>query len=271
MKLRINRIMPTLAAFMLCLCALGILEMSIGTGAPNLNAQTQEKVFVPSARLVFRALDSLSKSQVSWKGLSSYSKTSTYNSRYLISLNLGSRVSDAFVASQAKDDNNFLQMALTMSELSAKLGVDIDASLNQKMLDLVKASNWTEVRTILDKQQEETKRKLNRLDRDASVLVVVGGWLEGLHVTAKALSNNYNAGATSILANPKLIDYLISELGNVSQGAKNNSTVRKLSPQLSELKNLVNVEKGKPIPQESVKKIVSISGALIKEVENSKD
>jgi hypothetical protein len=73
------------------------------------------------------------------------------------------------------------------------------------------------------------------------------------------------------LANPKLIDYLIGELGNVSQAAKNNSTVRKLAPQLGELKNLVNVEKGKPIPQESVKKIVSIASGLIKEIENSKD
>ncbi len=265
---RSSNIARTLAAFVLAVLATGIVEL---LGASPLSAQTQEKVFVPSARLVFRALDSLSKSQVSWKNLSTYSKTSTYNSRYLIALNLGSRVSDAFVASQAKDDNNFLQMALTMGELSAKLGVEVDASLNQKMLDLVKAANWTEVRNMLDKQQEETKRKLNRLDRDASVLVVVGGWLEGLHATAKALSNNYNAGATTILANPKLIDYLISELGNVSQAAKNNGTVRKLGPQLTEIKNLVNVEKGKPIAQENVKKIVTIASGLIKEIENSKD
>jgi hypothetical protein len=260
--------MSLLQASLLALCVV-LFGLSPLASLPA-SAQ-QEKVFVPSARLVFRALDSLSKSKVTWKGLSSYSKTSTYNSRYAIALNLGSRVSDAFVASQAKDDEKFLQMALTMSELAAKLGAEIDASLNQKMLDLVKAGNWNEVRTILDKQQEDTKRKLNRLDKDASVLVVVGGWLEGLNITSKALSTNYNESASTIIASPKLLEYLAGELGNISTNARNHQIVRKLAPALNEIKNLVNVEKGKPVPAESIKKIYSITSGLIKEIENAKD
>lgn len=255
----------------LCLAFCSILIGSLVAFSSIPALAQQEKVFVPSARLVFRALDSLSKSKVTWKGLSSYSRTSTYNSRYTIALNLGSRVSDAFVASQAKDDEKFVQMALTMSELATKLGAEIDASTNQKMLDLVKAGNWNEVRNMLDKQQEETKRKLNRLDKDASVLVVVGGWLEGLHITTKALSTNYNESASSIIASPKLLEYLIGEIGNVSTAARNHQIVRKLAPALTEIKNLVNVEKGKPISQENIKKIFTISSGLIKEIEGSKD
>jgi hypothetical protein len=260
---------PVIPAFTIAalLCSF---VLSFTTVRPAL-AQSQAKVFVPSARLVFRALDSLSKNKVSWKGLSSYSKTSSYNSRYMIALNLGSRASDAFVASQAKDDNNFLQMALTLGELSAKIGAEIDPGMNQQMLDLVKASNWDGVRGVLDKQQEETKRKLNRLDKDASVLVVVGGWLEGLHITTKALSGTYNPTATNIIANPKLVEYLINELGNISQTAKNHSVVRKLAPQLMEVKNLVTVEAGKPVPQESIKKVYTISAALVRDIENAKD
>jgi hypothetical protein len=261
---------PVSVAALLCSLFLCFTTVCFTAVCPVL-AQSQAKVFVPSARLVFRALDSLSKNKVSWKGLSSYSKTSTYNSRYMIALNLGSRASDAFVASQAKDDNNFLQMALTLGELSAKIGAEVDPAMNQQMLDLVKASNWDGVRNVLDKQQEETKRKLNRLDKDASVLVVVGGWLEGLHVTTKALSNNYNPGATNIVANPKLVEYLIGELGNISQAAKNHAIVRKLAPQLTEVKNLVTVEAGKPLPQESIKKVYAISSALVKDIETSKD
>ncbi|MDW8220914.1 MAG: hypothetical protein RML40_10355 [Bacteroidota bacterium] len=231
----------------------------------------QEKVFVPSARLVFRALDSLSKSKVTWKGLSSYNRTSTYNSRFMIALNLGSRVSDAFVASQAKDDEKFVQMALTMGELATKLGAEIDPATNQQMLELVKAGNWNEVRAMLDKQQDETKRKLNRLDKDASVLVVVGGWLEGLHITTKALSVNYNESASSIIASPKLLDYLIGEIENISVAARNHPIIRKLAPALLEIKNLVNVEKGKPVPHENIKRIYVITSGLIKEIESSKD
>jgi hypothetical protein len=264
-RLRSTKLLPTsLALFFaaaFCLSSFGV---------PSLQAQ-QEKVFVPSARLIFRALDSLSNSKVSWHGLSSYNRKSAYNSRYAIALNLGTRVSDAFVAAQAKDDEKFLQMALTMSELAAKLGAEIDASINNQMLDLVKAGNWNEVRSILDKQQEETKRKLNRLDKDASVIVVVGGWLEGLHITTKALSARYNPNASSIIASPKLLDYLITQLEEISTTARNHPTIRKLAPALQEIKNLVSVEKGKPIPAESIKRIYSITAPLIQEIESLKD
>ncbi|MCS6809090.1 MAG: hypothetical protein NZ661_09810 [Candidatus Kapabacteria bacterium] len=189
----------------------------------------------------------------------------------MIALNLGSRVSDAFVASQAKDDEKFVQMALTMGELATKLGAEIDPATNQQMLELVKAGNWNEVRAMLDKQQDETKRKLNRLDKDASVLVVVGGWLEGLHITTKALSVNYNESASSIIASPKLLDYLIGEIENISVAARNHPIIRKLAPALLEIKNLVNVEKGKPVPHENIKRIYVITSGLIKEIESSKD
>ncbi len=247
-----------------------LLLASVAGGAA-VNAQPIEtKVYVPPSSLVFRNLDSLSKAKVTWKGLSSYSQKSTYANKYTIALNLGTRVCDSFVAVQAKDKSNFSPMAMTVSGLSNKLGADIEQTLNEKMFDLVKKDKWNDVRDMLDAQQNTIKEKLNKLDKDAAVLVTIGGWLQGLHIVSKALNATYNPDATSVIRNAKLVEYLIAELNGLSAQAKGNDLVKKISTQLPEVKTLVNVEKNKPIPQESVKKVYQITSGLVKDIESAK-
>lgn len=161
-------------------------------------------------------------------------------------------------------------MATTVAGLSGKLNANIEQSLNDKMFALVKQGKWTEVRSMLDDQQTTVKEKLNRLDKDAAILVTIGGWLEGLNVVTKSLASNYTADATGIIRNPKLVEYLIGEINGLSTTAKGNDLVKNITTKLGEIKTLVSVEKGKPIPQESVKKLADISAGLIKDVEGAK-
>ncbi len=230
----------------------------------------ETKVYVPPSSLVFKNLDSLTKAKVSWQGLSSFNQKSNYTNKYTIALNLGTRICDAFLAVQAKDKKNFNPMAMTVTSLSGKLGADIEQTMNEKMFDLVKKDKWQEVRAMLDEQQNTVKEKLNKLDKDAAVLVTLGGWLQGLNVVSKALTNSYNADATSVIRNPRLVDYLIGELNGVGAQAKSNDLVKKISTQLPEIKNLVNVDKGKPISADAVKKISQITTALVKDIEAAK-
>lgn len=234
------------------------------------SAQMTTQVYVPPSALVFHNLDSLSKAQVNWKALPTFNKKSSYTNKYTTALNLGTRICDAFVAIQGKDQNKFADMATTVAGLSGKLNANIEQSLNDKMFALVKQGKWTEVRSMLDDQQTTVKEKLNRLDKDAAILVTIGGWLEGLNVVTKSLASNYTADATGIIRNPKLVEYLIGEINGLSTTAKGNDLVKNITTKLGEIKTLVSVEKGKPIPQESVKKLADISAGLIKDVEGAK-
>jgi len=235
-----------------------------------MSAQMTTQVYVPPSALVFHNLDSLSKAQVNWKALPTFNKKSSYTNKYTTALNLGTRICDAFVAIQGKDQNKFADMATTVAGLSGKLNANIEQSLNDKMFALVKQGKWTEVRSMLDDQQTTVKEKLNRLDKDAAILVTIGGWLEGLNVVTKSLASNYTADATGIIRNPKLVEYLIGEVNGLSATAKGNDLVKTITTKLGEIKTLVNVEKGKPIPQESVKKLAEISAGLIRDVEGAK-
>lgn len=235
-----------------------------------LRAQVTTQVYVPPSALVFHNLDSLSKAQVNWKTLPTFNKKSNYANKYTIALNLGTRICDAFVAIQGKDQNKFADMATTVAGLSGKLNANIEQSLNDKMFALVKQGKWMEVRGMLDEQQTTVKEKLNRLDKDAAILVTIGGWLEGLNVVTKSLASNYSADATSIIRNPKLVEYLIGEMNSLSATAKGNDLVKDISNKLGDIKTLVNIEKGKPVPQENVKKLAEISAGLIKSVEGAK-
>ncbi len=233
-------------------------------------AQVTTQVYVPPSALVFHNLDSLSKAQVNWKTLPTFNKKSSYANKYTIALNLGTRICDAFVAIQGKDQNKFADMATTVAGLSGKLNANIEQSLNDKMFALVKQGKWIEVRGMLDDQQTTVKEKLNRLDKDAAILVTIGGWLEGLNVVTKSLAVNYSADATSIIRNPKLVEYLIGEMNGLSATAKGNDLVKNITAKLGEVKTLVSVDKGKPVPLENVKKLADISAGLIKDVEGAK-
>jgi len=235
-----------------------------------MSAQMTTQVYVPPSALVFHNLDSLSKAQVNWKTLPTFNKKSSYTNKYTTALNLGTRICDAFVAIQGKDQNKFADMATTVAGLSGKLNANIEQSLNDKMFTLVKQGKWTEVRSMLDDQQTTVKEKLNRLDKDAAILVTVGGWLEGLNVVTKSLAANYTADATGIIRNPKLVEYLIGEMNGLSATAKGNDLVKNISAKLGDIKTLVNIEKGKPVPQENVKKLADIAAGLIKDVEGAK-
>jgi hypothetical protein len=261
MKRSINRFV---LAFVLC--------VSINAaGTPFVSLAQTEKVYVPSVALVFRSLDSVAKNKVNWKALALYSETTTYNSRHSIALNLGVRASDAFVAAQAKDDNNFLKMAVASAGLSAKLGVEMDQNTNAKMVDMVKQGKWDDVKKTLDEQQQTMRQKISRLDKDAARLVVVGGWLAGLQVVSKALVINYNDNSSSALRNPKVLGYLFDELNVSSNSVKGNPLVKKIMAQLPTLKSLVEIEKPNPIPLENCKKIADITSSLVKDIEATKD
>lgn len=234
-------------------------------------AQASDKVYLPSPQLVFKSLDSIAKNKVNWKNLALYSQTVTYSNRLLIALNLGIRASDAFVAAQAKDDDTFIKMAVASAGLSSKLGVEMDQNLNNRMLEMVKQSKWDEVRKALDEQQSTMRRKISRLDKDASVLVVVGGWLEGLQVVSKALISNYSETTSGVIRSPKVLEYLINELGSISSQGKSHPIVKKISTQLPEVLAMVNIERGKPVPLQNIKKISAVTSGLVKEIENSKE
>jgi hypothetical protein len=246
------------------------MAFAVIAGRFDARAQVTTQVYVPPSALVFHNLDSLSKVQVNWKTLPTFNKKSSYSNKYTIALNLGSRICDAFVAIQAKDQNKFADMATTVAGLSSKLNANIEQSLNDKMFALVKQGKWMEVRGMLDDQQNTVKEKLNRLDKDAAVLVTIGGWLEGLNVVTKAMTKNYSPAATSVIRNPKLVEYLAGEMNGLSPAAQSNPLVKEVHSKLDEIKNLVNIEKGKPVPEENVKKLAAISSALVKSVENAK-
>jgi hypothetical protein len=246
-----------------------VIGLSGASVVTTLAQPIETKVYVPPSSLVFKNLDSLTKAKVSWQGLSSFNTKTNYTNKYTIALNLGTRICDAFLSVQAKDKKNFNPMAMAVTGLSGKLGADIEQTMNEKMFDLVKKDKWPEVRQMLDEQQNSVKDKLNKLDKDAAVLVTVGGWLQGLNIVSKALSNSYNADGTGIIRNVKLVEYLIGEMNGLGAQAKSNDIVKKISAQLPELKNLVNVEKNKPISPESIKKISALTSGLMKEVENA--
>jgi hypothetical protein len=59
-------------------------------------------------------------------------------------------------------------------------------------------------------------------------------------------------------------------MNGLSTTAKGNDLVKNISAKLGDIKTLVSVDKGKPVPQENVKKLADLAATLIKDVEGAK-
>ena len=113
-----------------------------------------------------------------------------------------------------------------------------------------------------------TLDEIDRLNEpDMATLAIAGGWLEGLHVVCKALTDNYNEEASTILYQPDLIEHFISELNELSDEAKEEDVVKQIFEKMGLIKQLVSVGWKKPVPKDKVENLNRISSELIEAIE----
>lgn len=230
-------------------------------------SKASENVLVPSPAEAFKALDKLT--EVDWKHIVSYNKNSNYSNDYLRALNLGARVADGFIAIQAQDSKNLKEMATVIKFLGRKLGVhEVLLQKGDTIEEHAKQGQWIEVLQTLEGLRDDVLNEIDRLNEpDMATLAIAGGWLEGLHVVCKALTDNYNEEASTILYQPDLIEHFISELNELSDEAKEEDVVKQIFEKMGLIKQLVSVGWKKPVPKDKVENLNRISSELIEAIE----
>ena len=218
-------------------------------------------VIVPAPSEIIMALDMLS--EVNWKEVVTYDKSTNYSDNYKIALNLGVRVAQGFIAIQAQDRDNTRDMFSICRDLAKNFGAKSDMFVEKdEILRLLDENNWTELRSILDDIHLRVKDEMYKYDPDFVELASVGGWMEGLHIVAKALKSNYSSDASVILYQPELIQYFSEAVKNIKPGNGNNPEVKEISLMMQEIGRLCEVGSGNPIPLENVEKLYEISSKI---------
>ncbi|MDD3044297.1 MAG: hypothetical protein PHF33_02395 [Candidatus Delongbacteria bacterium] len=218
-------------------------------------------VIVPAPSEIIMALDMLS--DVKWKEVVTYDKSTNYSDNYKIALNLGVRVAQGFIAIQAQDRKNTGEMFRICRDLAENFGAKSDMFVNeQQIIKLLDENNWTELRSILDDIHLKVKDEMYKYDPDFVELASVGGWMEGLHIVSKALKSNYSPDASVILYQPELIQYFSEAVKNIKTGNSNNPEVKEIAVMMPEIGRLCEVGSGNPIPSENVARLYEISSRI---------
>ena len=225
-------------------------------------AEFSKNVVVPLPSEVFMALDNLS--DVNWDKAVAYNYSADYESNYMIALNLGVRVADGFFAIQAHDKKNTIEMLRVSQDLAKNFGAknDVFAS-KENIFKFESEQNWYELRQELDKVYYTVKREMKKYHPDFVVLASLGGWLEGLNIVSKSLTENYNKDASSIVYQLKLIDHFITKLEKLDKNNGENKVIRMIRKNMIQIKKLCDVGVGKSVSEKSMKELYALSSQLV--------
>ena len=226
-----------------------------------------EKLLLPSPSEIFVALNKLGKTN--WTHAASFSQKYDYNDNYLRALNLGVRSADGFLAIQAKDKSKLGEMIVVIITLAEELMVEETILDKGKTFEeLSKQDKWHELHRELESLREDVMEEIKRLgDQDVALLVSAGGWLEGLRATTKILTERYDATASSVLYQPRLVEYFDTKLEQLEAEGKNNPVIQELKAKLPEIKRLVDVGFKQPVPKENIETLHGISQELVNLIE----
>lgn len=226
-----------------------------------------KNMLLPSPGEIFVAVDKLGP--VDWSEAASYDKRYDYQDNALRALNLGIRAADGFLAIQEKDKKKLGRMISIILTLAEELLVsETILDKGQQFEEMAKQDRWDEMRNELDKLRDDIMAEMERLgDRDIALLVSAGGWLEGLRATSGVLADNYRDKASSILYQPRLVDYFLEQTSHMSAKTKSQPMVVALMTRLSEIKVLIDVGYKNPVPQANVIRLNEISSNLVQAME----
>ena len=254
---------------------LGImLVLSCGPAmADNPDVLTREEmanidaVLVPSPSELFLALSKMG--DYDWSRVVTNNRNTNYKNDHLRSLNLGTRGADGFLAIQSEDGKQLGELTTTIMRLARDLAVDEPiVAQGSELRELALQKKWADVRSHLDTLRNDLEHYIDSLgDKENAMLVSAGGWLKGLNAVSQLLKDQYNEKASMILYQPDLVQYYIDQIDGIREQAAKTPVIAEIAEALPDIKKLIDVGRGRPIPNENIEKLYQISSKLVQAIE----
>lgn len=254
----------------LCFCLATVFTAQAGaaqTVTEEEKVKFSQNLLLPSPGEVFAALAKLG--DVDFTAAGSFNKKYDYSTNALRALNLGVRAADGFLAVQAKDKTRLGEVIAVVVTLAEELLVK-DAILNKgkQFENLAKAEKWPELSRELNAFRDDVNEEMKRLgDKDLSLLASAGGWLQGLRGVTTILGARFDAKASSVLYQPRLVDYFAENLTAMKPEYTSTPQVKAILAAMPEIKKLVDVGFKNPVPKENVERLKAIASELTQTIE----
>ncbi|MEO8045205.1 MAG: hypothetical protein ABI674_09895 [Spartobacteria bacterium] len=222
-------------------------------------------VLVPVPREIFQTLDRFSHSN--WQAvqrpeLADWRPPGTQAQNALL---LGALIAEGFVAVEARDTVETKNLGRALRTLARGLGIERAVlRRSRSIIDHSESGDWTAVRREWDELLPDVQNGMDRIrSEQLAHLVSLGGWLRGTEAFTALLTQSYSEENARLLRQPAFLDYFEAQFAKMNETVRNDSTVRKMSDGLREVRAALSSGNGK-IPPKKVQEIAGIATGLIK-------
>src|SRR6266851_5405177 len=258
---------PLVAALLLACCALLGAEPARLPPDQMAKAIRSDSISIPTPGELFAALEKPGKPN--WAGQYRTPIPMTYRNRAQIALNLGGLIADGFIAVEAQDSQQVKNIGTDIVKLAKALGVSQNVlSRGNSINEFAEDSEWDALQEELEATQNEVKSSMQtHRDQDLIILVSVGGWIRGTQVVSASVMQNYNERAAKVLRQPALVNFIQSQLNEVSPDVRDEPLIKEVTGQLPGIEKLVTFPAGKAPTADEVRKVNEAVGKVMSQIQ----
>ncbi len=226
-------------------------------------AESLDNVVVPVPSEVFAVLDKLGNPNWHRELLGGTVKASSNRTR--VALLLGTVIADGFVAVEAEDSERVKEIGRDVLKLAAAINVRKSVVARSKSItDKADARQWNAVRQELDGALSDVRTAMNELnDGQLAQLVSLAGWLRGTMALTSIVDQDYSTARAELLHQPLLLEYFLGQIEAMPPRLRDYPLVARIRKALLEIRPLIDLPDGTPVPPESVKRIQRITRDLV--------
>jgi hypothetical protein len=239
-------LMPTMRKTLLASLAFAALHTAVGNAQES--AEEVEVLTVPSPAEFFAALDKIAKPD--WAAFYRDPIPTTYAERPLAAINLGTLVTDGYIAVEAQDGQQVKNTGKDIISLARALGVGEHVLARGKSIgDFADRNDWSALREELDATTNEVRLAMAaQRDEGLATLIAAGAWIRALQVGSRAAELSGEGKADETLSQSALLIYLRDDLDKLPEKSRNAPAVERVRGVLS----LLEEQAKAPVPEGDV-------------------
>ena len=187
----------------------------------------------------------------------------------VVAMTLGIKASDAVVALKARNVEALNRSAEQIEQLALKMGATSrELGMAQTVKRYASENRWLDAFMALGFLQRSVLNYLREHPEKTpqATLVIVGGWLQGGRCVTNVIDQNYGPDVSNILREPRLVDLIERNVGELPQPFISDPLVVKIKALLPEIRKRVNVGFHDPVKQEDVKWLFATFDSLVLEI-----
>lgn len=207
---------------------------------------------IPSPGECFAAINKLDRP--AWSQLIRTPAPATTTNRAELALNLGTRVTDGFIAVEAQDSQRVKNIGRDIINLAKSLGITQSVIARGNSIgDFAENNEWNALREELDATENEVKLAMRaQKDDDLIALVTLGAWLRGTQAACDMLAGQYRPEVAQLLRQAPVVEILNQKLDALPEKIRTEPIVQSTRDGLTQIHRIISSESEITLSEQSV-------------------